>query len=188
MRQLRAKIARYSAAMAELRLQTQFQLKKDTTARGGGSNVRNNTRNHTLQQRGRAQTRGRLRPIPKAGVRSALVRQEVVPLSQRSRVIRSTQVRKTHRPSGQVSDSEFSGDHSHSDEIAKRMNAQVNALWEQTLQALRSRDSELIELEPDSQSDLFPVSFPTRFSPSVQDQILFRVLVIRIRDADLLVG
>ncbi|THD23029.1 hypothetical protein D915_006315 [Fasciola hepatica] len=163
MRQLQAKIARYSAAMAELRLQAKSQpVEKDTVVRNdGGSGTGNCARGRPLQPRGRALVRGRsytsrFRSGSKRGLRSALIRQEVIPLDQRSRVIRLTETPEAHQPGRNVSDSEVSTDYSHSDELTRRMNEQVKTLWEQTVQALRSHSSDLVVLEPDDQFDLMP--------------------------------
>ncbi|TPP55737.1 hypothetical protein FGIG_03402 [Fasciola gigantica] len=177
MRQLQAKIARYSAAMAELRLQAKSQpVEKDTVVRNvGGSGTGNCAKGRPLQPRGRALIRGRsyagrFRSGSKRGLRSALIRQEVIPLDQRSRVIRLTETPEAHQPGGNVSDSEISTDYSHSDELTRRMNEQVKTLWEQTVQALRSHSSDLVVLEPDDQFDLMPDLYSHSVRASTQPE------------------
>ncbi|VDP77126.1 unnamed protein product [Echinostoma caproni] len=159
MRQLQAKIARYSAAMAELRLQTKAATaEKKSSPRDGGSVTQ-----YSGLTRGRGRGRslsGRVQQGSRSGSRSALIRHDVVPLSKRSRPTQSARRQRTKPSSPIHTDSEMSTDHTGTDSITKRMHEQVNTLWQQTVQALRHRNPDLIVLEPDSQMDAIPLNNP----------------------------
>ncbi|OON15661.1 hypothetical protein X801_08532 [Opisthorchis viverrini] len=147
LRQLQAKIARYSSALADLRIRPTETTRTRSEANGTGAVVR--------QPPVRRRNSVSLRPVPRKSRSASFLQQNVVPLGfkihSRPNSFRPgisswpnnhrRSVSETHRKSAVSSKQQ-------------KIREQVDALWAEARQSLSVVDSEVVVLEPDQENPI----------------------------------